>query len=79
MKPYCAHCQTSDHWGQDCPNKGALPRPQIATKATPKINPLLRIHNCPYCQCGERIHVDEAAKQKAYRERKKERESKAHG
>jgi hypothetical protein len=86
MKPYCAHCQTNDHWGNECPN------PTNVKVAEPPKRPIFR--HCPTCTCTvtkpvtkvtksvtkvgrPRVYQSAADKQKDYRKRKKEREAKA--
>ena len=78
MQPYCAHCKTNDHWGEDClvkhPNGPAeKPKPfkHCATCTCTVTKPAKFDKGVTKSVGRPRLHQSNAEKQKSYRERQK--------
>lgn len=80
---YCRKCGGEGHYAGDCQLSGTLSAPKRITKPVPAsvTKPIMRYpvtqgdgvtRHCPTCTCEHiKVHESPAAKQRAYRERRK--------
>jgi hypothetical protein len=56
MQPYCAHCKTNDHWGNECPTKKPVKLDTLVSEkdAERQSRVVLKqavFKHCPTCTC----------------------------